>query len=255
MTKSVFIFLIAISFGFADPLQAASPLKASFAAPKTQYNLSLEELELEVSALLEQQGAADKVHANFMNHRDIAIWHHSTPLQFLFENMRYSNRNGQWNAMLHISSEGKSLRTLNVTGRFEPLIEVPVLSRRLGNNDVIEADDIIWVNVPESRLRKDTVLVEDELLGQSPRRSVPENRPISASELVAPRMVKKNAMVPITYRTEYMHIRAMGITLEDGAKGDIIRVRNADSNAVIRAAVTESGHLEIITPQQFAQVQ
>jgi flagella basal body P-ring formation protein FlgA len=140
---------------------------------------------------------------------------------------------------------GKTESIKPVAGTFSTLIEVPTLTRQLGRHDIIEATDISMKAVPERHLRKETVTDAKALIGQSPRAIISANRPIRASEVNAPIVVKKGDTVQMTFTNAYMSIRTSGIALEDGAKGQMIRVKNEKSEKAVSGHVEAAGRVEM----------
>lgn len=134
-----------------------------------------------------------------------------------------------------------------VSGNYTPLVDVPVLTRQLGKNDVIEAKDLSSKAVPERFMRKDTVTDAKQLIGQSPRTIISADRPIRQGEVSSPILIKKGESVQLTYTNPYMSLKATGIALQDGAQGDMIRVKNDKSEKAVSGRVAASGRVEVNT--------
>ena len=98
----------------------------------------------------------------------------------------------------------------------------------------------------QERVARDSISDIKNLIGRTPIRTVSPNRPIRESEISAPAVIKKNALVQMRYKTNSMEITTSGQALSDGAKGDVIEVRNIASKKVTRAVVTTSDTVDVI---------
>ena len=141
---------------------------------------------------------------------------------------------------------------MTITGEIHRLMDVPVLSRRAAPGDIIAASDIEWISVRDKRLSSHVILDDAKLVGMSPKRPIAENRPIRISEIRMPILVKKGARVTVTYRTPHLQLTATGKSLQNGAKGDTIQVRNLRSNKTIDATVISTGHVAVTSGGRLA---
>jgi flagella basal body P-ring formation protein FlgA len=79
--------------------------------------------------------------------------------------------------------------------------------------------------------------------GLSTRRTVKAGDVLRQNMLVAPPLVKRGDQVRIVARREQIEVSMSGEAMETGARGALVRVRNA-SGTIIRARVTEQGTVE-----------
>lgn len=134
---------------------------------------------------------------------------------------------------------------IQASGKYNSLIEIPVLAARKARGEIIDDADIKLISLSERLVRKDTIRMEEQLIGKELTRSVYAERPISSKDLTTPKLVAKGNMVPLVYRTQYMELKTSGNALDDGAFGDIIRVKNPKSGAIVQARVEENGELMV----------
>ena len=109
---------------------------------------------------------------------------------------------------------------------------------------MIEADDVVMAPVASRKIRANTITDADMLIGKTAKRSIAPHRSIRVNELESPKILEQGNTVTMRFVTPYMRINALGESLEDGGMGDIIRVRNHDSNKVIRARVLSSSEVD-----------
>jgi flagella basal body P-ring formation protein FlgA len=126
------------------------------------------------------------------------------------------------------------------------MTEVPVLRRRGVPGEVITQADIDWLRVGARRLPGNVVVDSASLIGKSPRRAIRPGQPVRATDLREPVLVPKNSLIVLRLETDRMVLTAQGRALEDGASGQVIRVMNTKSNAIINGVVAESGTVRVL---------
>jgi flagella basal body P-ring formation protein FlgA len=147
-------------------------------------------------------------------------------------------------ASLVAPSADKPIKRLSVTGQIERIISVPVLKNALRNGDVINTHDIDWVDMPSRNVQHDLLLDEKDVIGMTPRRIAMSGKPIIASDLEQPKLVTRGDTVTITFMDGPLVLSTKGMAMQTGAKGDVIRVTNINSNKTLDAFV--SGDREVV---------
>lgn len=98
--------------------------------------------------------------------------------------------------------------------------------------------------------RRDVTLVPDAVgdpalvIGQSSRRSLRAGDILRAGQLAAPIVVKRGDQVIMVARHEGIEVSMAGEALDAGARGAVVRVRNAASGQVVRMRVAGAGTVE-----------
>lgn len=166
------------------------------------------------------------------------------------ENLYYSPVQGRFAAEIVVT--GSQVR-LPVSGRAFGVVQIPVLSRRVIPGDVIGPGDIDWLDVRADQTTSDTAATDAQLIGMTPRRGVSTNQPVRLRDLQSPRMVDKGSMVTITLSTPSMTLTTQGKALQDGGKGEVIRVVNTQSNRIVEATVAGPNVVAVAKPGTIAQ--
>lgn len=97
--------------------------------------------------------------------------------------------------------------------------------------------------------RHDITLIPDtfsdlgQVAGLAARRSIRAGEVLRPNMLSAPQLVRRGDQVRIVARREQIEVSMAGEALDNGARGAIVRVRNASGNT-IRARVIEAGTVE-----------
>lgn len=158
----------------------------------------------------------------------------------------------RWEATLLLQENGRNLAPIRLSGRYDEVASVPVLKRRVMPGEVISQDDIDWDRQPASHLRRNTVTDPKDMVGKSPRHMLSQGRPIRLDEIASPSIMSKGAKVTMTFRSHNIEINTYGEAMEAGAKGDVIRVRNLASKAVVEGTVESSDAVRVSAPESNA---
>lgn len=158
----------------------------------------------------------------------------------------FDRRTSRFSAALKISGDGFATKRLNVSGYARKLVELPVLTRGLGKGKIIRAEDLGMVEMRASQSQQNTARDESDLIGLETKRALQANRPIRLSDVQTPILVKKGALVTMLVRTPAMSLSAVGQALEDGAKGDVIRILNPKSRKTVQGTVVSKGQVQMI---------
>ncbi|WP_119168026.1 flagellar basal body P-ring formation chaperone FlgA [Algihabitans albus] len=161
--------------------------------------------------------------------------------------LNHDPRSGRFAADLRAPTEDGRMLRVAVSGRLLEIVEVPVLSRRVAPGEVIGARDVDWMSMQADRVAANVVTDPNDLIGTSPRRGLRPGQPVRISEVGEPVLVEKNQMVLLRVQTAAMQLTAQGRAMEDGARGETIRVINTKSSTIVTGTVTETG-LVVVQP-------
>lgn len=161
-------------------------------------------------------------------------------------------RTGRFTATVVAPADGRPLHRANLAGTFHRMVEMPVPSRRLGTDHIIRAEDIEMVRLREQGLGANLIVDAERLVGQAVQRALPAGQPIRLGAVHPPILVDKGRIVTVMLETEAMVLTVQGRAMEPGAEGDVIRVQNTLSNAVIEATVRRDGSVVVELNQSLA---
>lgn len=128
----------------------------------------------------------------------------------------------------------------------EPLIAIsgvaasptvlPAPARDIPRGAVITEDDIEYRETTDAgaaHFLSDT----DFIIGKTARRPLAKGAPLRASDLQAPIVMRRGATATVVLEAPGLRLTQIASALENGAEGDLIRFRNVNSGAEIRAVV------------------
>ncbi len=231
---------------FAPPVpqQSVPVSEPSIETPKYLFQLSYADAEEAIGQALVKKGAGGKISVNINGQRTLPLFSYSKPLAVEIRGLQFE-KPARWSANLLFTAEGEVVSAMPVAGRYEEIIEVPVLKREVHNGDVIGQADVEMRDFPITRTRTDTITEIAQLIGKSPAIAISPSRPVRQHEIISPAVIKKNAVVSIRYTSPGMLITTTGQAMEEGAKGDAISVRNTVSRKIVRAVVTDQNTVDI----------
>lgn len=85
----------------------------------------------------------------------------------------------------------------------------------------------------------------EEVLGLETRNVLYAGRPVRIEDLGPPAIIERNQIVPVIYDTGTMRILAEGRALGRAGVGEMLRVMNLSSHAVINGRVLEDGTVTV----------
>ncbi len=199
--------------------------------------ISREEIHAALRSELEKRGIAKGSEVEFTNRRTTVHLPIGVPATLAVQNLNYERRTGRFTATVTAPADHPSAVSLVVTGRVYKVIEVPVLNRRVPKGETITADDIDWIRLPATQVRRNIIVDEGRLLGKAPRRGLRAGQPIRNGDVRAPVVVAKGSLVTMILRTPSMVLTSKGRAIENGAIGDTVKIMNTRSKTVIEAVV------------------
>jgi flagella basal body P-ring formation protein FlgA len=118
-------------------------------------------------------------------------------------------------------------------------------ARTIVRGEVLGADDLTVVTQKVSSSSQTYFRNAEQAIGFVAKRSIQAGKIITAYMLQAPRLVKRGQEVILMATTPLMEVRMKGQALSDGAKGDVIQVRNVSSKRVVEGVVTGTGVVRV----------
>lgn len=225
------------------PVRVSAPVAAG--EKRGLFEVSLKDAEAAISQALVEQGAAEFTSATLLKPRSAVLYRAATPITLQVATLQFDTKQHNWSGNILMTYEGQVVSAMPASGRWQEMQQIPVLTRSMRQNEVITEADIADDVYPMHRMPANSITSRDELIGKSPRRIISPNRPIRISEVQAPQLVAKDATVTMHFSSSGMEITAVGVTMEAGAKDQLIRVKNADSSTIIQAKVISATDVRV----------
>jgi len=159
--------------------------------------------------------------------------------------LQYDTQSGRFAAVLTLTGPTMDEITVNLTGRAEATLQVPVAVGRLTAGTVITASDLRMARLRASEITREVARRIQDAVGLQLRDQVADGQPLPRAELERPLLVAKGARVVMLLDSPGIALSAEGQALDAGAEGDQIRVQNPVSHAVVQAEVLADGRVRV----------
>lgn len=162
---------------------------------------------------------------------------HNIPANIAVDNIQFNPVSKSFSAIIRAPAQGPAAKTIPVAGYTFDIVEVPVLRNRLKRDDIITASDVKMIPLRADTLPDDVIIDKNDVIGTTPRSSINAASPIREFDLRMPKIVKRGDQVTMVYNNGRIYLETVGKAMQDGAKGDFIRVMNVSSHTTLQAEV------------------
>ncbi len=167
----------------------------------------------------------------------------SMPADFEIQSLDINHESNWFEAKIAAPSVQNAHTSKVIMGKIKHMTQVPALKTSLRNGNVITLDNIQMIDVPTSALNQEIYLIAQDLIGLTPKRVMAAGSIIKVNDLQEPRVVSRGENVTILYQQGPLILTATGKAMQNGYKGEMIRVTNAQSSKTVDAFV--SGYQEV----------
>jgi flagella basal body P-ring formation protein FlgA len=140
--------------------------------------------------------------------------------------------------------DGRTVKSVTVRGKLLVQSDVVVAQRALKRGTLVGAGDVSLERLDVSRIRE-PIFSLDQAVGKLVVRNVRVGQAVEQKNIEMPPVVAKGGFVKIVARRGTMLLTAVGIALEDGKMGDVIRVQNNSSKKIVMAQVVGPDQVEV----------
>lgn len=136
-------------------------------------------------------------------------------------------------------------REVPVRVKMEVAMDVVVGAKPLSRDTVLSADDLRVVKRWFNRAPQNILTDPEEAIGKNLVASVRLNGEITKMMLKTPRIVRRGSLVKILVESDALVISTMGMSEDNGSRGEIIRVKNLSSNKIVYAKVIDQALVRV----------
>ena len=144
-----------------------------------------------------------------------------------------------------ISRDGRAVGRATAVLGVRVFQRMVVTRRRIRRGEIITKDVVRLQRAELTSPGNDVATDLAEALGREARRDIPAFAALSGRMVAAARVVRRGALVRLTARRGRMTITALGFAEQDGAVGQLIRVRNKDSRKTVHGRVVDARTVEV----------
>jgi flagella basal body P-ring formation protein FlgA len=185
--------------------------------------------------------------------RGLSLQVPATALNMLqIQNFQLDDRSGQFTGRLVIPGL-EDAQAITVNGRIYRTVDVPVLSRRIATGDTVGRDDIEWQTARAETIARNVILEPEKIVGMEAKHPLPDGQPLRVGDIRAPLIVTKGSLVTMVVQSPTMTLTSKGKAMEDGARGDAVKIQNTQSKIIVEGEVISPGTVRVagLQPVQF----
>jgi flagella basal body P-ring formation protein FlgA len=132
-----------------------------------------------------------------------------------------------------------------LSGKYVPYIMAPIASKYIKFGDVIQASDVGGQKTRLDTVRRGFATDDAEVVGMQAKKYIAVGRMFKINELSSPIVLKNKDPVNITYSAGAITLKTVGIVLGSGAVGDMIKVKNTSTGAVLLGQIINKNTVEV----------
>ncbi|MBM3599478.1 MAG: flagellar basal body P-ring formation protein FlgA [Alphaproteobacteria bacterium] len=201
---------------------------------------------------LAQQGAPTEVEVEIQNWQFRMFVPVEKPYNVALESVVYDNQNKRFSGTISAPAGDPNAERAQIYGRIYLVVEVPVLRRRVNPGEQIKREDIDFMKVRDYQALRGIIVSPGALIGFTPRRALNDHTVLRDSDIQPLLLVSRNETVTVTLNTSSMSLSTQGKALDNGAKGETVRVLNTKSNKTVEGIVTGPNTVAVKAPTRVA---
>ena len=97
------------------------------------------------------------------------------------------------------------------------------------------------------RITRNVITDTESLIGMTPKRFAAAGKIMRHGDVRRPRMVQKGSIVTMVLTTPHMVLTSKGRAMEQGARGDTIKIMNLKSKTMIEAEIAGANSVRVTT--------
>jgi len=132
-----------------------------------------------------------------------------------------------------------------LSARIDIYKEVVVSTRPIERGEIISAAQLTTKKQEISTLRSSYYVNPAHIIGKVSSRRIALGTPISSGAIFSAPLVKRGEQVTIIATINTLEIRMAGKALANGKEGDVIKVKNLNSNRIVEGKVSKTGTVKI----------
>ncbi|MBF0632351.1 MAG: flagellar basal body P-ring formation protein FlgA [Magnetococcales bacterium] len=155
---------------------------------------------------------------------------------------------GPQSVAVALKVDGQTEKRLRIPVNLKLEFKIPVARNTLQRGQVVSAGDLEWRTVSLIRNPADMVRDAAEVLGQATTRRIAPGVPLQGAWFERPLAVERGERVRVVVaQGPGLTIEAMAVALDKGRVGDVIQLRNPDSQMRYEARIAAPGMVRVGT--------
>lgn len=155
---------------------------------------------------------------------------------------KQTNYAGMIPVMVILKIDNREMRKIWVNAHVRVFQRVAVARRALRPNEIIQENDLTFMEKDIDQLNGNLYLDDSDLVGKKVRSLILPEQIITSNMVEIPLMIRKGDLLTIIAKNQTMSVRiiALGKAEQNGREGDLIKVTNTTSKKEIQARILDS---------------
>ncbi|WP_052064575.1 flagellar basal body P-ring formation chaperone FlgA [Acidihalobacter prosperus] len=149
------------------------------------------------------------------------------------------------NAVVGIRCDGPHPWTLYVPVRISARLAVVVATRPLSRGAQLSASELGLAEHDLSGLAYGYLTAKSQAVGRMLTRSVSAGQVVQPGMLAQPLLVHRGQTVTIVSAAAGIEVTSQGVALASGSRGQLVKVRNSESQRIVQGVVSGPGRIRI----------
>ena len=132
-----------------------------------------------------------------------------------------------------------------ISGRYFLFTEVPVATRFIRFNEILQSSDITTVSVRIDSLKQGIISDINSVIGKKAKKQISAGGMFHFSDLMQQPVININDPVNIVYSSGLINLKTTGISLGSGVVGDTIKVKNESSGNIILGEIINKNTVKV----------
>ena len=146
---------------------------------------------------------------------------------------------------INVRCNGDKKWSIFVSITITPFENVIILTQSMQRGGTVTEHHVTLARKDVSQLRDAYLTQLDHVINKQVARNLSAGTIVTAKDFVELKLVKRGERVLITSDSAGLAIKMNGIAQTDGSKGQVIRVKNQNSERIINATVTDVGQVSV----------
>lgn len=161
---------------------------------------------------------------------------------------RSPDQSGARSFRIDIYLDGVKQRTQSMSSYLELYGDTLVAARDIPAGTYLTDTDVEVREVRLDQARRGALTNPDDAAGKKARRAIRAGEPVTRGALDVDPDIKANAAINLIIPGQGFVVSARGKALEDGFKGELIRVITLENRKVLEGVILDGNTVEIVTP-------
>ncbi len=207
--------------------------------------IGIDEMSEAVAKEFVEQGMGENIELEFFGGQTAFSFENANEAKIMVTDLNISEDQNKFTATAEVFVDGKSVAETKLFGRYFEMVEVWLPLKDIAKDEIIKSEDLVNVKMRANRLRDDSITDLNDLLGKQALRTIRADKPIVKKDIREKVLIKKGDEVTAIYTYKGLQITSKMEALEDGAKGQRIKLLNTKSHKEISGRVLDNKTVEI----------